>query len=204
MSSKAKNKFAKLIEKYLLPANSNLIRCVDERQALDSTNGVEIPGATYSIVDAIKHFKGVGENEAWELAIKNGIPIGAHIDDHHGPLGCGYGKLVETNPKAVLAPESVPVAKRLKRVEEANGLIMHYLGEHHPTHAIINWRKGFSIDPDQAAEDGLGIFNCDIWIVAEFAKRLDIDPLKMTKHIEDVFRRTVIQLSSIRDFYSLR
>ena len=46
-------------ENYLFPADITLIRCVDERQAMDNTNGVEIPGGIYGIIDAIKFFNNI-------------------------------------------------------------------------------------------------------------------------------------------------
>ncbi len=192
------------LEKYLFPADGDLIRCVDERQALDQTNGVEIPGGIYGIIDAIKTLKGVSEEAAWELALKSGIPIGAHVDEHHGERGCGYAKLVEVSPAAVSAPEAVSAADRLARVEAAGGTVMHYLGQHRPTHASLNYREGFSLDPDRALQDNLGIFNCDIWAAGAFAQKLGIDRQQMMQHIEQVFRQTVAALSPIRDFQTFK
>ncbi|MFZ5845196.1 MAG: cadmium-containing carbonic anhydrase [Patescibacteria group bacterium] len=192
-------------ETYLLPADLNLIRCVDERQAEDATNGIELPGGTYSIIDFLKTHLGISEEEAWEKAQETGIPMGGHVDNHHGPQGCGYAKLVETNPQAVSAPEAVPAASRLAKIEEApNGQVMHYLGEHRPTHAVINHRVGFSLDPDKAVAGGLGIFNFDAWAVSEYAQRLGVDPQIMTSHLLQVYRQTVTALTGITTFYEIK
>lgn len=188
------------LELYLLPANIDLIRCVDERQAEDATNGVEIPGGIYGIIDAIKAIKGLTEEQAWQLAQESDIPIDAHVDDHHGASGCGYAKLVETDPSKVGAPEAILAKQRLERVRQAGGNILHYIGDHKPTHATINNRTGFSLDPDQAMIDGLGVFNYDAWAAREYANRLNINPEKFAKHIENVFKQTVTALTGMAIF----
>lgn len=194
------------LEQYLFPADVDLLQCVDERQTVeDTTNGVEIPGAIYGIIDAVKALKGISEQEARELIEKSGIPIGAHVDEHHGEKGCGYARLVETSPARVSAIEAVLAADRLNWVKQTKGPILHYVGEHHPTHATITRRGGFSIDSDQAWKDkGFGIFNCDVWIAGEFAKKLGIDPKQMMDHMEKVYRQTVTALSGITAFEEIQ
>jgi len=192
--------------KYLFPADITLIRCVDERQAeeTDNTNGVEIPGAVYGIIDAIKHFKTCSEDEAWKLAMTANIPLGGHTDEHHGALGCGYARIVENTPDAVLAPEKVPAADRLKKIQQVDGLVLNLLGEHHPTHAVINYKEGYSLDPDQAAADGWGIFNFDKWAARAFGTMLQIDGEIFADHLENVYKRTVQKLTQIQSFHELR
>lgn len=191
-------------EQYLLPADINLIRCVDERQATDATNGVEIPGGIYGIIDAVKVLANVSEDEAWRMVRVAGIPFGAHVDDHHGARGCGYANKVENDPQAVLAPEKVVAQERLDRVRQANGVVMHYLGEHHATHATINFREGFSFDPDKASEHGLGVFNCDAWAVGEYAQRLGMNPNVMEEHMIRIYKATVTALTGITSFNHIR
>lgn len=193
-------------EKYLFPADIALIRCVDERQAVDNTNGVEIPGGTYGIIDAIKYFKpNITEEEAWKLAKEKGIPFGGHIDQHHGAKGCGYGRLVEEKPEIVRARENIPAADRLRRIQEnKDGKIQTLLGDHHPTHAVINHRKDFSIDPDKAYKDKLGIFNFDKWAAKIFGELLGFDGDAFADHLEDVYKRTVTELTGITTFYEIQ
>lgn len=186
--------------RYLQEANIGLIRCVDERQAIDNTNGVEIPGGTYGLIDAIKFLTGRSEEDAWALAFACGIPLGVHTDEYHGPLGCGYAKLVEVNYKAVLAVESVPAILRLGRIEQAGGTVLTLLGDHAPTHAVVNKRYGCSLDPDQAVAEGLGIFNFDKWAAYEFGKMLRVNPSRFSTHLEDVYRHTVTALTGITEF----
>ncbi len=192
------------IERYLTPANTNLLDCVDERANVQHiTHGVEVPGGIYGILDAIKALTGASEEEARRLVKKAGLPIDAHDDEHHGARGCGYGKLVETEPETVMAVEAVPAEERFAWVQQHDGTILHYIGEHNPTHAIINHRSGLTIDPEHAAQDGFGAFSCDLWAIPAFAQKLGIDPQKMTDHIEQVYRRTVTALGGITDFVEI-
>lgn len=193
----------RLIERYLFAATIALIRCVDERQALDQTNGVEIPGGIYGIIDAIKALTGCTEEEAWQRAEAAGIPMGCHIDQKHGAKGCGYAKLVATQPATVLAPEAVPAEDRLHQVNLRHGMVLTLLGEHHPNYAVINYRVGFSIDPDQANADGLGIFNLDVWACTAYAIRLGLDAEKFANHMIEVYKRTVTALTGITEFVIL-
>ncbi len=192
-----------LVEKYLFPASLDTIRCVDERQAIDASNGVEFPGGIYGIIDEIKRLSGCSEDEAWEKARQANIPLDDHIDEHHGAKGCGYARLVEEQHETVLAPESVPAQKRLEKIQQLGGKIQTLLGEHHPTHAVINHRIHTSIDPDQATENGLGIFNFDKWAAKVFGERLGFDPQKFADDLEKVYRRTVTALTGIQDFVIL-
>jgi len=195
------------VEKYLMPASLDIVACVDERQdKIDGNNGVKFPGGTYGIVDAIKTLTGSTEEEAWDKAQKAGIPMGAHTDSHHGELGCGYGRLVQTAPESVGAAGAVPVADRFQRVTDAHGTAPMLYGEHAPTHATINYKEGLSIDPDQAVPAGFGIFNYDYWAAKDFGKRLGIDPVAFADHLKDVYTKTVTTLTSggVNKFYELR
>lgn len=192
------------ITKYMLRADITLLRCVDERQATLPTNGVEIPGGIYGIIDAIKFMGAVSEDIAWETVHTHKIPVGAHIDEHHGATGCGYGKLVETSPATVFAPEKVLAEDRLTRVRLAHGTVYTLLGDHHPTHAVITEKEGFSIDVAKANADSLGIFNYDKWAARQFGKRLGYDADAFADHLEKVFRATVTALTGITDFFVLK
>ncbi len=190
--------------RYLLKADTSLIRCVDERQAKDNTNGVEIPGAIYGLIDAIKHFTHCSEEEAWKRAKEAGLPIDGHIDEHHGAKGCGYGRLVEEQPATVMAPEAVPAQQRLAKIQEAEGQVLMLLGDHHPTHAIINHRVDYSLDPDQATKDGFGIFNFDAWAARRFGAMLGLDEGAFAMHLEEVYKKTVTALTGITQFHEVR
>ena len=197
----------KTLEKYLLPADISIVACVDERpDRIDNMNGVEFPGGTYGIIDAIKVLTGCTEEQAWERAQAAGIPMGAHSDEHHGVKGCGYGKLVETEPGTVLAPEAVQVEKRHARIEAAGGVLPVLHGEHAPTHATINYRGGTSIDPDLAVAGGFGIFNYDYWAALDYALLLKIEPERFAEHLKEVYVRTVMRLTNgaLHTFHEFR
>jgi len=187
-------------QSYLFPANINRTRCVDERQALNNTNGVQIPGGIYGIIDAIKHVSGVTEEDAWKRAHDAGIPIDGHIDEHHGAKGCGYARLVEEEPQTVLAPESVEAQKRLEKIQKAGGSVLTLLGDHHPTHALINHKENFSLDPIKATQDGFGIFNFDMWAAKKFGEKLNLNSDEFASHLETVYKHTVTKLTGITEF----
>ncbi len=199
------------IESLLVPANIFRIACVDERkvQEVNKTNPVNLPGATYCLVDALKALYGYSEEDAWQVLSKVNIPICSHIDNHivgdHEENGCGYAKLVETKPKAVLAAEPIKSVSRLLKISELGGEILHYIGGHQAKLAVINNKQGFSIDQDQLPV--LGIFSCDVWAAkyySHFIKQYDqkVNPKKMANHIEKVFIATVKTLTkgAIKEF----
>lgn len=205
-----------IIEQFVLDADINTLLCVDERQLSegsppDAKNGVEVPGAIYGILDMIKSLTGVNEDEARKIVIRSGIPIAAHVDDHHhGQKGCGYAGKVETDPESVLASESITEENRLQWVQQHGGTVMEYTGVHNPSYAVINFRPEKSIDSDQAMARGIGIFNFDGWVIQEYVNRINennsdifIDPDKATEHMIKVFVSTVQNLSSIRSFHQL-
>jgi len=193
-----------IIKQYLFPADTNCIRCVDEREAKNAkNNGAAIPGGTNGIIDTIKFLNHVDEDAAWQLAIDAGIPMGGHIDEHHKALGCGYERLVEQKPESVGAVESIPAQQRKARIENAHGEILTLLGDHHPTEAIINYRAGTTIDTRKATGDGRGIFDLDIWAMPGYAEKLGIDPDAFTSHMLDVYKKTVTTLTEITEFIEL-
>lgn len=51
---------------YLRKADLHVIECVDERVSDGAENGVEIPGAVYGMVDAVKSILGLTEEQAWD------------------------------------------------------------------------------------------------------------------------------------------
>lgn len=188
---------------YLIPVDAAAIRCVDERQGTEAIAGAGIPGGSYGIIDAIKHLAGVTEEEAWQRAIAAGIPMGAHVDEHHGMLGCGYGKLVETAHEKVMAPERIAVSDRHKKVSDAGGKVLTLVGDHHPTHAVINDRAGTSISPDLASKDGLGVFVYDKWAARHFGELLGFDATQFADHMENVYKKTVTALTGMKDFVTI-
>lgn len=192
-------------EQFLFDADRSRIRCVDERPATVLSNGIAVPGGVYGIIDAIKTLKHVDEDHAWNIARASGIPIGGHIDEHHGATGCGYGRLVETQPATVLAPEAVLAKDRKEYIEHTlNGEILTLLGDHHPTEAVINYRAGTSIDAKQATEQGRGIFDFDIWAMDGFAQKLGLDGKPFSDHMLDVYKKTVTTLTGITTFTDIR
>ena len=191
-------------KEYLRKADLHVIECVDERLSDGVENGVEIPGAVYGMVDAVKSILGLTEEQAWDYVYSHNVPIGAHIDDHHDEEGCGYAKLVQTEPGTVHAVEAVPAAERLARVNGYGGRVTTYTGSHQPTFAVINDKRGQSIDPDAAMGNGIGIFSYDRWAAHEFGKRLKMNPKQVAAHIENVYRATVARLAGINQFVVLK
>ncbi len=193
------------LNQFLTPVNPSLVACIDERVNDEhATNGIKIPGGTYMMLDSLKALAGMSEQEAREAVIRAKLPIGAHVDEHHHDRGCGYAKLVETKPQVVSATESVPASDRLAWVERHHGTILHYVGDHKPTHAVINHKRLFTIDPEKASQQGIGPFGIDLWAVEDWAKRLGVDPHALAEHVEKVFRQTVTELSGIKDFDEIR
>lgn len=197
-------KTAAILERYFVLADIDQIRCVDERHASFPTNGVQVPGAIYGVVDAVKVLQIVSEDEAWQRVTRAGIPLEAHDDNHAGARGCGYAKQVETDPASVGAPEKILASDRLSRVVKAHGKILHYEGKHQATHATLNWREGFTLSPERALAEGRGVFNCDLWALRQYAARLELDADQLTNHITAVYRQTVTALSGITQFHQLR
>ena len=190
---------------FLMTADSTKIRCVDEREAKDViNNGVAVPGGIYGVIDTIKVTAGVSEEAAWQMAQNAGIPIGGHMDEHHGPKGCGYGKLVETEPATVGATEAIPAEIRKNRIEQAHGELVTLLGDHHPTEAIINSRQGTTIDTKKASQSGRGIFDFDVWAMEGYAEKLQLDPGTFTSHMIDVYKKTVTKLTGITTFTEVK
>ena len=193
-------------EQFLMQANPDTFRCVDERQP-DATvlnNGVALPGAIYGIIDAIKAINHVDEATAWQLASDAGLPMDAHMDEHHHERGCGYGMLVEDEPTTVGAVESVPATTRKATADEHGGTVITLLGDHAPTEAIINYRPDTTIDTRKALADKRGIFDLDAWALPQLAERLHMDADQFTSHIIDVYQKTVTRLTGITKFQEVR
>lgn len=193
-------------EQYLMRANPNKLRCVDERQAEETVtnDGVAIPGGIYGIIDAIKAINHVDETQAWEQAKRAGIPMDAHMDTHHHERGCGYGKLVEDEPATVDAVESVPAVTRKHTVDQHGGTVITLLGDHCPTEAILNYKDNTTIDTQKALADKRGIFDCDAWALPMLADKLHMDPDQFTSHVIDVYKKTVTRLTEMTTFVEVR
>lgn len=193
-------------EQFLMPANPKKFRCVDERQPDEAVinDGIALPGAIYGIVDAIKAIQHVDEPTAWQLASDAGLPMDAHMDEHHHERGCGYGKLVEDEPATVGAVESVPAKTRKVTADEHGGEIITLLGDHAPTEAIINYRPDTTIDTKKALADKRGIFDLDAWALPQLAEKLHIDADQFSSHIIDVYQKTVTRLTGITKFQEVR
>ncbi len=198
-----------LPSEYLMSANAKKTRCIDERKPkrapTDPKNdGVAIPGATEGIIDAIKTLKHLSEEEAWKLASDAGIPMNGHEDEHHGTKGCGYRKLVETDPTSVLAVEAVPAETRRTTLTQAGGDIITLQGDHKPTEAIINYRAGTTIDTERAVNENRGIFDLDAWALPDMAEKLGIDKDVFTAHMINVYKHTVTKLTGMTEFAEVR
>lgn len=185
------------------------LRCVDERQS-DIMKGVELPGATFSVIDGLKKVLGLREHEAWEAASTHGIPISAHVDTHHHytARGCAYADIVEHNPKLVGAPERVRADERLEQVRALNGTISTYYGEHaRNSFAVLNWHKNMSMDPYGLRLNGIFAFNCDGWAPDAYAKQLDLswgDTAKLRSHIVRAYENLIHKKIGIRHIIELK
>lgn len=198
--------------KYLRAANLGHIECVDERDIEDepgqeyfvpaARDGVQIPGAVFGLVDAVKLFRQVTEEEAWKIVAEAGIPLTGHDDEHHEALGCGYEKLVEKTPKTVRAVESVAADDRMAKLRHEGGLVQRYLGHHQAKQAVINRIEGLTIDPEKGYEDDKYFFSCDSWVAKVYGPKLGIEAKVLQDHLEEVYMRTVMALTEnqLKDF----
>lgn len=200
MSSTDASVVLQRIGECMVPADLDVLNCIDDRRSDGISNGVEIPGAIFGVIDAVKAIRNIAEEEAWKAVVRAGIPLFAHLDTGQGARGCGYARLVEDTPNVVLAVESVRAQERLERLLPLGGHIVTYVGHHHPDYAVINDREGFSFDPESACAQEFGVFNYDRWAARRFAQRLSMDPDGFAGHLENVFRGTVSALSPISDF----
>ena len=174
----------KKIEPFLVQATMMKLRCVDERPEKTSgeiqengLKGVQFPGAWYGVIDAIKSLSACTEEAARQRAMDAHIPFSIHDDEHHGALGCGYGKLVQTEPETVMAPEAIDVASRFSFItSQPNHEVLTLVGDHHPIYATINYREGTTIDSPNAVAAGVGSFNYDYWAGITLGKQLSMDP----------------------------
>lgn len=194
-------------KEFLIPADLNKIRCVDERHASNQTSGIQIQGATSGIIDALKIARPpISEESAWKLVRDCGIPVDGHDDTHHGQNGCGYNNRVEKDPSTVDAPEVVTAASRLSRVQPER--ILHYEGDHNPKFATINFVPNTTIDTNGILSAGKGTFNLDAWALLSIAAKLGLthdESARFVTHIVDSYKQTVLTLtnSAISSFVEL-
>lgn len=193
-------------KEFLIPADINKLRCVDERNAADQTNGVQIQGATSGIVDALKTAKNISEDQAWSIVASTGVPLDGHVDDHHGPNGCGYNNRVETDPSTVGAPERQSAAKRLTRIQPER--VLHYIGQHNPSYATINFVVDTTLNSNRILASGEGTFNLDAWALMPLATKLGLshdESARFVTHIIESYKKTIITLtnSAISSFVEL-
>ncbi len=184
----------------MVAADLTVINCIDDRMSNGVTNGVEIPGAVFGIIDAIKKIARYTEDEAWNVLRVAGLPETAHRDTTSGARGCGYAKIVEDTPDAVYAVEAVPAHARLDRIMRDGGQVTTYSGSHHPTAAVINDWEEHSFDPGAAIACGIGAFNYDRWAAHKFARALGMDESRFVDHLTRVFIASVEHLSDIRTY----
>lgn len=188
---------------FLHPESPWELRCVDERQS-DVMRGVELPGATFSVVDGLKKVLGLREHEAWDAVANAGIPISAHVDTHHhySARGCAYAAIVERDPELVGAPERVRANERLERVRALNGTVSTYYGEHaRNPHAVLNWHKNMSMNPYGLRLNSVFAFNCDGWVPDVYARQLDLswrDTRKFRNHIVDAYESLIYKKIGIK------
>lgn len=196
-------------KKYYIAADLTQLLCIDERPKTEQIQkAVRIPGGVYSLIDAIKSVGHMSEEQAWQLAHDRNIPMDAHTDDHHHEgnegEGCGYAATVQKSPETVGAVEAISANERLERAKTNGGQIYHYTGGHRPTHAVINYTEGKTIDQQAAWNDGYGPFTCDVWAISHYAKQVGLDEHKMTDFILSSFRKTVTHLAPGTPFVELR
>jgi hypothetical protein len=199
---------ARVFKLFLHRENPRHLRCVDERQS-DYMRGVELPGATFSVIDGMKKVLGLREQDAWEAAKRHRIPISAHVDTHHhSARGCAYAAIVEHEPELVGAPERVRADERLERARAYGGIISTYYGEHaRNSFAILNWFKDSSIDPYGLRLNGVFAFNCDAWAPNAYAAQLDLskrDTTRFRNHIVEAYKNLIHKKIGIRRIVVLK
>jgi len=189
-----------MFEQYLVPAAGGLM-CIDDRKRKPTVRRPHLPGAVYALVDALKAILMIDEEAAWEAIERAGIRLDVHVDDEHpgAPwLGCGYAKQVQENPAAVSAPQAVPAEVRFQFAKDGDGRVTKYFGPHNKhCKAVLNLRKGMTIDQMQALADGHPVFVCDPWIAKELAPKLGVDAERLAAEFERQFRATVFALAGI-------
>lgn len=200
---------ARVFKLFLHRESPRRLRCVDERQS-DYMKGVELPGATFSVIDGMKKVLGLREHDAWDAAKRHRIPMSAHVDNHHHytARGCAYAAIVEHEPKLVGAPESVSGEERLERVRALGGVISTYYGDHaRNSYAILNWFKNASIDPFGLRLNGIFAFNCDAWAPEAYAAQLDLskrDAMRLRNHIVTAYENLIHKKIGIRRIVVLK
>lgn len=203
------NELLKTAERFFTEANPNRIRCIDERRFSPDSNGIQIQGGTYGLLDALKKILNISEEEARTIIIAKGIPLGAHTHVDLAELGCGYAAKVQSDPTSVGAVEAVSAEDRLNWIRANGGEVLVYTDEHDPQLAIINYKYGKTLDTNSAMGNGIGIFNFDAWAVPNLAKKLDIPDTSITNFtslVVENYRNTVNTLagSHIRGFQVLQ
>lgn len=184
-------------EKYLTPANMDAVRCIDERPTKESfTAGIQIPGGIYGLIDAVKELRHMDEQSARDLVVKAGIPLDAHTDEHHGAKGCGYAKLVESDPQSIRLSDAVNADDRITWISQQNGQVLTYIEDHKPVAAVINQRDQTTFNSPAAWKDGKGTFNLDVWAMKQFAPKLGVGTASLEKFMTDLYINTVKTLTN--------
>lgn len=187
---------------YLRPATIEYLVCSDERekqgevgtegQKLDNLNPIELPGGVFLVIDILKTKHGYTEEQARDLVVRAGIPIGAHdgpvhshdVQDqteHIAAEGCGYENKVQNAHEALGLASSASAAERrewaLRHAQEGRGTFYSVHGDHIVVATYVNYRKGTSIDAPKAWAAGKGMLGCDAWALEEYLVMLkELDP----------------------------
>lgn len=187
-------------KQYLVPADTTGFGCIDDR---NPNFKVKVPGAVYAVIDVLKSTFEFTEEQAWNRFMSTGLLPDVHTDTHHGKKGCAYGKTVENNPQAVLAPEAIPVEQRYDCAVEKGGTSTEYAGDHHGNYAVINNRIGTTLhsqgflsasQQELGSEEPLGSFCYDRWFMGALAEKLGVDAEKFTTHMDAVYNATLTAL----------
>lgn len=186
--------------KHLKQADTTGFGCIDDR---NPNLKVKLPGAVYAVIDVLKSTFGFTEEQAWDRFMETGLLPDVHTDTHHGKKGCAYGKTVENDPQVVLASEAIPVEQRYDRAVKQGGTSTEYSGDHHGNYAIINNRKGTTLDSqgflsgsqhELGSDQPQGSFCYDRWFMSELAGKLGVNADQFTAKMDAVYLATLTAL----------
>ncbi|MCL5019010.1 MAG: hypothetical protein M1426_00830 [Patescibacteria group bacterium] len=137
------------------------VRCVDDRPVIEEEKEEalepQIPGSSYSLVDALKMLTGVSEEEAITQIQMVSRELGYAFSTHDH---CGYLKLAgDSKVNALRLTETQPPDQRFTRVD---GITLHLVGEHATNAiAVINTAISARFNTTQAVNEGRPAFNFD-------------------------------------------
>jgi len=132
------------------------LMCVDGRLGDGSEEVMSGPKLQGGIL-GVMALGGLSSSEAIMRAKEAGFKPGIHSDDHHGEMGCGFGKLWLNRAFERINPPQESLAEITQAVVEAGGSSVVLEGAHAEKTVRINLQEGMTLVPDGTA------FILDLW-----------------------------------------